>query len=126
MASSRTILVVDNDADARFVLGAILNHDGYHVVEAASGDEGVELARRLLPDLVLVDIQMTGTDGFDTAELLRADERTRSIPVVALTSDRFEDPDTAERARDLFHSWLTKPIKPRNLKERVETIIGAP
>ena len=122
----KTILIVDNDQDVRLVLGAILNYDGYHVVEAANGAEGVEMARGLLPDLVIMDIRMPRLDGFETAKALRADERTRDIPIVVLTGESLDDPARVERALGLFHSRLWKPIEAKRLKEHVRQVIGEP
>lgn len=124
--TAKTILIVDNDPDVRFVFGAILNYDGYHVFEAANGKEGVDMALRLRPDLVIMDIHMPILDGFAAAESLRADERTRDIPIVALTGEPLDDPARVERAVGLFHSRLWKPIGAAALQEHVRQIIGGP
>ncbi|MGE0161068.1 MAG: response regulator [Gemmatimonadales bacterium] len=126
MASSKTVLIVENDADARFAVGAVLNHDGYHVEEAPGGERGVALARELLPDLILMDINMPGMDGLEAAERIRADERTRHIPIVALTGERLADRTGARRAGQLFHSILWKPMTPTKLMAHIRGIIGDP
>jgi CheY-like chemotaxis protein len=123
---SKTILIVDDDRDVRFVLGAILNFDGYHVFEAADGNEAIDVARRLLPDLVIMDVHMPKLDGIRAAEALRADERTRAIPVVALTGEPLDEPHVAARAEAVFHSRFWKPFVARELKERIREIIGNP
>jgi two-component system cell cycle response regulator DivK len=122
----KTILIVDDDPDVRFVLGAILNYDGYHVVEAANGEEAVETARRVVPDLVIMDVHMPRLDGLRAAEILRADERTRAIPVLALTGELLDEPDRAARAEVVFDSRLRKPFVAAELKERIREIIGDP
>jgi CheY-like chemotaxis protein len=122
----KTILIVDDDPDVRFVLGAILNYDGYHVVEAANGEEAVDTARRLVPDLVIMDVHMPRLDGLRAAEILRADERTRAIPVLALTGELLDEPDRAARAEVVFDSRLRKPFVAAELKERIRGIIGDP
>ena len=124
--SSKTILIVDDDRDVRFVLGAILNYDGYHVLEAANGEEALEMARRLLPDLVVMDVHMPKLDGLRAAEALRADERTRAIPVLALTGEPLDEPDRAARAEFAFSSRIRKPFVAAELKERIRAIIGDP
>ena len=124
--SSKTILIVDDDPDVRFALGAILNYDGYHVLEAENGEDAIEVARRLVPDLVIMDVHMPKLDGLRAAEALRADERTRAIPVVALTGESLDEPDRAARAEAVFHSRLWKPFVPRQLRERIREIIGDP
>jgi CheY-like chemotaxis protein len=124
--SSKSILIVDDEGDVRFVLGAILNFDGYHVLEAANGEEAIEMARRHLPDLVIMDVHMPRMDGLRATEILRADERTRGIPVVALTGEPLDEPDRAARANAVFHSRLWKPLVPQHLKEHIRAIIGDP
>lgn len=124
--SRKTILIVDNDRDVRFVLAAILNYDGYHVVEAADGVEAVEIAQRMVPDLVIMDIHMPRLNGIQAAEALRADERTSAVPVVALTGEPLDEPAQAARARAAFHSRLWKPVEAKTLRERIREIIGDP
>jgi two-component system cell cycle response regulator DivK len=123
---SKTILIVDDDRDVRFVLGAILNYDGYHVVEAANGEEAIEMARRLVPDLVIMDVHMPRLDGLRATEALRADERTRAIPVLALTGEPLDEADRAARADAAFNSRLRKPFVAAELKTRIRDIIGDP
>ncbi len=125
MTPRKTVLLVEDHEDTRLVLSAVLNHDGYSVLEAHDGAEGLDLARRHLPDLVLMDIHMPGMSGFEAAEALRDDSRTRAIPVVAVTADRFFG-DRQRRAEALFHSCLWKPIAPTDLMDHLRTIIGGP
>jgi len=124
--SSKTILIVDDDRDVRFALGAILNFDGYHVIEAANGEEALESARRLVPDLVIMDVHMPRMDGLRAAEALRADERTRAIPVVALTGEPLDEADRAARAEAAFSARLRKPFVAADLRKRVRELIGEP
>jgi two-component system cell cycle response regulator DivK len=124
--ASKTILIVDDDRDVRFVLGAILNYDGYHVVEAMDGAEAVETARRLVPDLVIMDVHMPKMDGLRAAEALRSDERTRAIPVLALTGELLDEPAQAARAEAVFNARLQKPFVAHDLRERIREIIGDP
>lgn len=124
MASRKTVLIVDDDRDVRFVLGAILNYDGYRVVEAADGPSGITLAEEHRPDVVIMDLRMPGMSGLDAARALRKREETSQIPVVALTADDLESWE--ELGRDVFHSFLRKPIEPKQLNEHVRAIIGAP
>jgi len=122
MSSTKIVLVVDNDADTRYAVGAVLTHGGYHVVEAESGEQAVELAPRLLPDLILMDINMPGIGGLAAAEQIRAEERTRHIPIVALTGELLADRASAKYAGEVFHSILWKPTTPAKLLLHVSTI----
>ena len=121
---TKTVLVVENEEDIRFALATVLNHDGYHVVEAENGASGVEVAQRVLPDLVLMDIRMPRMNGVEATERLRADERTRDIPVVAVTGELRAGTPEAKRAEGLFHSIIWKPVTPTKLVQHVHGIIG--
>lgn len=126
MTERKTVLIVEDDRDARFVLSAILNHDGYRVIEAVNGEEGVALAAAELPDVIVMDLRMPIMNGMQAAEAIHADARSRHIPIVVLTAHDFEDWESPERAEVLFHSRLGKPIEPRRLMEHVRGIIGPP
>ena len=84
--TSRTVLVIDDDPRAVELLEATFADQGYAVLTATGGEQGLELARRELPAVVLLDLLMPGIDGFAVVERLRADPATAAIPVVILTS----------------------------------------
>jgi CheY-like chemotaxis protein len=125
--SAKTVLIIDDDADVRWALGAILDFEGYHVLEAVSGQEGVDLVRAHQPDLVLMDLEMPGLmDGYAAAKALRSDPRTGDIPIVVVTGYPVADPDRAAARQSLFHSVLPKPVVPTKLREHVRAVIGKP
>ena len=80
------LLVVDDDAEARGLLDYVLNDAGFNVSLAATGIEGVQLARKLRPDVILLDLMLPDIDGFTVAELLRRHPATAQIPVVVLSA----------------------------------------
>ena len=82
------ILVVDDYEDAREMYAEYLRFCGFRVAEARNGNEALEQAFTLMPDLILMDLSLPGMDGWEATRQLKADERTRNIPVVALTGDR--------------------------------------
>jgi CheY-like chemotaxis protein len=84
--SATTILAVDDDPMAIDLVRAILEPEGYRVVAALGGDEGVELAQRERPGLIVLDLMMPKVDGFAVVERLRADPDTANIPIVVLTA----------------------------------------
>ena len=87
----QTILVVDNLEEVRGIIGGWLARQGYRVMEAESGKEAVEQARRLLPDLILMDLKMPGgMDGIDAALAIQADMVLREVPIVAVSADNTE------------------------------------
>ena len=109
-----TILVVeDNDRNLKLVRD-VLEHAGFRVVAASSGETGVDLAVEQPPDLVLLDLGLPGIDGHEALRRLRASPRTRALPVVAVTAYAMP----ADRARALeagFDGYLEKPLDVRSL-----------
>ncbi len=106
-ATSR-ILVVDDDPDLRRVVVELLQAHGYEVLEAASGGEGVELARGAQPQLILMDFHLPELGGAETIGALRQDPATRKIPVAALTGATNVDADQLVKAGFVGH--IPKPI----------------
>jgi len=90
------VLVIDDEPRVGSLLSSILAPEGYHVDVATAGAEGLEMARREAPDVVIVDIMMPDTSGFDVIDALAADERTRGTPILVLTAADLSD---AERVR---------------------------
>lgn len=85
-AKRKHILIIDDDYMMRQIFGAKLNKAGYEVIYATGGDEGREMARKFIPDLILLDIRMPNTDGYTVAKRLRADRFTKNIRIVFLTN----------------------------------------
>ena len=105
------VLIVDDDPAIRMLCLINLQIEGLRVLEAADGERGLEQARSERPDLVVTDVMMPGLGGFQLAEALRSDERTRQIPVTFLSSEA--GPANAERANELGAlAYLTKPFDP--------------
>jgi signal transduction histidine kinase/CheY-like chemotaxis protein len=94
--SPRTALVIDDDARDRRLIADTLEPEGYSVLSAESGEEGIELVRRERPAVVLLDLLMPGLDGFAVVERLRADPSTSDVPIVVLTA---KDLCAADRER---------------------------
>lgn len=79
------VLVVDDEPGIVEVMELLLSEDGYEVLRARSSDECIRLARARRPEVILLDVQMPGRDGYATAAVLSQDEATRSIPIVMVT-----------------------------------------
>ncbi len=117
------VLAIDDNEDNLALLEAVL--DTCVLGLAGSGPEGLELARSSHPDLILLDLQMPGMDGFSVLEALRADERTARIPVVLLTA-AYRDAESIARGLDLGAAeYLTKPIQAEELRVRVAAVLRA-
>jgi two-component system phosphate regulon response regulator PhoB len=116
------ILVVDDDAFVRKPLESILRREGFELATASDGNECLERIEQDPPDLVVLDVMMPGPDGFETCEAIKADPRSRSIPVILLSA-RWGDGDR-ERGRSLGAAdFLSKPCSPTDLVRRVRELL---
>jgi two-component system cell cycle response regulator DivK len=114
---SLVLIVEDNEKNMKLARD-VLQAKGYQTVEAVTGEEGVKLAKERKPDLVLMDIQLPGISGIEAFKQIRADARTKAIPVIALTASVTPTDRTAISAAG-FDAFLGKPI---NLKEFIDTV----
>ena len=120
----RTILVIDDDIDLVEIIRMTLENEGYRVIDAQTGERGLELARQERPDVILLDVMMNDIDeGFQVAYRLRGDRETAEIPIVMLTAVadqtgfRFDpDKDADFLPVDAF---LEKPVSPAHLVDVV-------
>lgn len=117
------ILVVDDYQDAREMYAEYLQFSGFRVAEARNGNEALEQAFALKPDLILMDLSLPGMDGWEATRQLKADERTQNIPVVALTGHALAGAsDGAKRAG--CDSFVTKPCLPDDLVVEVRRMLN--
>ena len=121
----RTILLAEDHEDNRIALLTVLQREGYTTVGARNGREAVEMARELLPDLVVMDLAMPEMDGREAVRLLRLDPATRDIPVVALTAMSLSVTREQLQAEG-FAGLLSKPCMPPHLLAEVRKRIGPP
>lgn len=118
------ILVVDDYQDAREMYAEYLQFSGFRVAEARNGNEAVSQAFELKPDLILMDLSMPGMDGWEATRVLKADDRTRHIPVVALTGHALAGAlEGAKKAG--CDSFVTKPCLPDDLVVEVRRMLDA-
>ena len=118
------ILVVDDYQDAREMYAEYLQFSGFRVAEAKNGNEAVDQAFALRPDLILMDLSLPGKDGWEATRELKADERTRHIPIVALTGHALAGAsDGAKKAG--CDSFVTKPCLPDDLVVEVRRMLNA-
>ncbi len=103
------VLVADDDPVVRSIVVMNLEDEGYQVIEAADGDEAVWLARRAIPDLVVLDVMMPGLDGLDVLSILREHPNTADIPVVLVTA-RTGDRDILDGWKAGAAYYVTKPF----------------
>lgn len=120
-----TVLVVDDEPIVREVVVRYLERDGHRTLEAASGDEAVQLLERDPPSLVVLDVMLPGIDGFELCRRIRA---SSDLPIVLLTA-RGEEADRIVGLELGADDYLTKPFSPRELAVRVRNLLrraGAP
>ena len=115
------VLVADDSVVVRRLVSARLSADGHTVIEAADGQEAVEVAVREQPDVVVLDRQMPKMDGFEVCMRLRRELGARSVGILMLTDSRGEHTliESLERGADEF---MSKPFSPRELSVRVRLL----
>jgi two-component system, cell cycle response regulator DivK len=116
------ILVVDDYQDAREMYAEYLQFSGFRVAEAGNGNEAVERAFELRPDLILMDLSLPGIDGWEATRQLKNDDRTRHIPIVALTGHALAGASDGARKAGC-DSFVTKPCLPDELVVEVRRML---
>lgn len=120
---SEKILIIDDDLDTRRLVGLMLQKQGFQIVAASSGPQGVELALSEFPDLILLDVMMPGMDGYEVARQLRADQKTVNIPIIMFTArSQLEDKVIGFEAG--VDDFLIKPIHPSELQAHIKALLA--
>jgi twitching motility two-component system response regulator PilH len=117
----KTILVVDDSPTERHAMSELLARNGYRIITAENGDEGVETARRDLPDLILMDVVMPGMNGYQATRTLTRDETTRHIPVIVCTS-KGQESDRIWGLRQGAIDYLVKPVDTEELLSKIAAL----
>lgn len=116
---SKRILIIEDQPDNRQIMRDALAASGYESVEACTGEEGLELAGSEKPDLILMDIQLPGIDGYEVTRRIRRDATLDHIPIIAVTSYALSGDD--QKAFDAgCDGYLTKPVSPRLLLAKIK------
>lgn len=119
---AKLVLVEDNE-DNRDILTRRLQKRGFEIRVALSGEEAIEMANNEQPDLILMDVRLPVMDGFEAARRLKSAERTRKIPVIALTAHAM----SGDRERALqagFDDYDTKPVELHRLLTKIQTLLA--
>jgi two-component system alkaline phosphatase synthesis response regulator PhoP len=119
------VLVVEDESDIRTLLTITLELHGFQVIEATNGQEAIEKALSLKPDLVLMDVRMPLMNGIEACQVLKANERTRQIPVVFLSA-RDREADIEQGLAAGAAAYLLKPFDPKTLPGRLAQILFDP
>src|SRR5664279_1590357 len=116
-----TLLIVDDEPQSIEMIAHMLGQE-YEILAATNGDDALDIATQYLPDLILLDVAMTGLDGYEVCRLLKGDASTRDIPVIFITimaGDMFEKKALELGAAD----FILKPMNPTMVRLRVKNII---
>jgi CheY-like chemotaxis protein len=123
-AGQPLVLVVEDYQDAREMYAAYLQFSGYRVVEATNGLEAIEKTIELLPDIILMDLALPKIDGWEATKRLKSDDRTKHIPIVALTGHALAG--FAEGAREAgCDAFVTKPCLPDALVAEIKRMLAS-
>jgi twitching motility two-component system response regulator PilH len=117
----RKILIVDDSPTERHVLNDMLTKSGYEVVASDNGEDAIQKAKALRPDLILMDVVMPGLNGFQATRAISRDPDTRSIPIILCTS-KSQETDKIWGMRQGARDYIVKPVNRDELLEKIAAI----
>ncbi|MCH2449323.1 MAG: response regulator transcription factor [Gracilimonas sp.] len=120
--ANKTILVVDDEKDLLDLIEYNLKKEGFSVLKAENGEEGIKIAKEHKPDLVLMDIMMPKMDGMEAVEKMRGDDDLKSIPIIFLTA-RSDEKTEVEGLNKGGDDYITKPISTTKLISRIKAVM---
>lgn len=123
--SVKRILCVEDEQEMIDLIRLILGRRGFDVQGADGGVEGLRLIRQDLPDLVLLDLMMPDMDGWEVYQQMKADEKTRRIPVIVVTAKAQNIDRVLAMHIAKVDDYITKPFSPQELLQSVEKVLGA-
>ena len=116
------VLVVEDDRDSREMYAELLAHSGFRVAEAADAPNALQKIRERRPDIITADMGLPGLDGYELCILLKGDERTKEMPIIAVTAWAMKD--EVEKAKLAgCDSVLTKPCLPQDLVAEIQRLL---
>jgi two-component system cell cycle response regulator DivK len=119
----KRILAIEDHAENRRILGYLLASAGFEMIEAVTGEEGVAAAEKERPDLIIMDIQLPGLDGYEATRRIKANPALRHIPIIVVTSYALSGDDVKafEAGCD---AYVTKPFVPRELLAKIRMYLA--
>jgi len=118
----RRILVIEDQEDNRRILCDLLTTRGYEIIEATTGLDGVSIAEKERPDLILMDIQLPGIDGYEATRRIKANPILHQIPIIAVTSYALSG-DDAQALEAGCDAYVAKPFSPRALLAKIREYV---
>ena len=119
---TKRILVIEDTEDNRRIVRDLLSSVGYELIEAMDGAEGVAMAQKELPDLILMDIQLPVIDGYEATRRIRAIPELATVPIIAVTSYALSGDEAKTRAAGC-DGYVAKPFSPRQLLAKVREFL---
>lgn len=120
---SKAILVVEDQEENRYLLRRLLTRAGYNMIEAITGEDGIASAEKHRPDLILMDIQLPGLDGYEATRRIKANPALQSIPIIAVTSYALSG-DEAKALAAGCDAYVAKPFSPRALLATIQSYLS--
>ena len=120
---SKLILVVEDQEDNRRIMRDLLTSVGYEVIEAITGEEGVVAAETHRPDLILMDIQLPGLDGYEATRQIKANPELEHIPIIVVTSYALSG-DDVKAFEAGCNAYVSKPFSPRELLAKIREYLS--
>ena len=120
---SKRILAIEDHAENRRILRLLLASAGYELIEAVTGEEGIAVAEKERPDLILMDIQLPGLDGYEATRRIKANPELKAIPIIVVTSYALSGDEEKARAAGC-DDYITKPYSPRQLLAKVNALLS--
>jgi two-component system cell cycle response regulator DivK len=121
MANELILIVEDNEKNLKLVRD-VLQFKGYQTIEAGTGEDGVRLAKSRIPDLILMDIQLPGIDGYEATRRIRAVPALAAVPIIAVTSYALSGDEAKTRAAGC-DGYVAKPFSPRQLLAKIREFL---
>ena len=119
---SKRILVIEDQEDNRRIMRDLLTSVGYEIIEALTGEDGVTAAASHMPDLILMDIQLPGLDGYEATRRIKANPALQHIPIIAVTSYALSG-DDVKAFEAGCNGYVSKPFSPRALLARIREFL---
>ncbi len=122
MAEGKVLLIEDNPLNMELAVD-LLEIGGYEVLTATTAEEGIELAQKETPDLILMDISLPGIDGLEATRILKKDNKVKDVPIVAMSAHAMTG-DKGKAMEAGCVGYITKPIDTKSLVEKVQEFMG--
>ena len=126
MAKAGTVLVVEDTKNLRDIIAFTLRGRGWEVIESGDGDDALQKATTMEPDLIILDVMLPGKTGFEICSILKGDERLRHIPILFLSAITQGSGKSDEHWRQLSNAdaFISKPFRAHQLVQSVEELLG--